>query len=418
MWLLQAVIVTLWDFACCRDGLIAQLQEQIDDLTVYLEEERLNHKETRKLAAEEIKQKIEELTNQNVDDIRMLRQEHAQEITALKARQEQELSLQKEEAEAAIKKLRGEHEYLQGAFESYKSQLQQELEEQWMKQDEEQKQKNSDDLKEAILQTKCKVRAEFEEERAKLKTEWHKEVHGLKKTHKKEMDVMIRRFSSAAADLARLEVMEKSEEERQKNLSEMKAQYDDMFERLTNVTGELAQTKIRLACFEREFDEHVQRIDEKYRGQVDNLRSQNAELRRLYVKKCGQLFEEQVISDSSCCSQLKTAKDIMKAVINTRNQSNISVAGTNEDSESPLPKDRPYSAPATSSELKLARQTAGQLDDVIKERNARLRACIPRPSYIEKKGDEDSVTQGISGSASLSTHKTQEELESILFGAL
>ena len=37
--------------------------------------------------------------------------------------------------------------------------------------------------------------------------------------------------------------------------------------------------KIRLACFEREFDEHVQRIDEKYRGQVDNLRSQNAELR-------------------------------------------------------------------------------------------------------------------------------------------
>ena len=34
---------------CCRDGLIAQLQEQIDDLTVSLEEERLNHRETRRL---------------------------------------------------------------------------------------------------------------------------------------------------------------------------------------------------------------------------------------------------------------------------------------------------------------------------------------------------------------------------------
>ena len=32
------------------------------------------------------------------------------------------------------------------------------------------------------------------------------------------------------------------------------------------------------------------------------------------MKKCGQLFEEQVISDSSCCSQLKTAKDIMKVM--------------------------------------------------------------------------------------------------------
>ncbi|KAK2186860.1 hypothetical protein NP493_186g02024 [Ridgeia piscesae] len=401
-----------------RDGLIAQLQEQIDDLTVSLEEERLNHRETRRLAAEEIKQKMDELTNQNVDDIRMLRYEHGQEVDALSVKHAQELGLQKEEAEATLKKLRGEHEYLQAAFESYKSQLQQELEEQWLKQDEEQKQKTSDDLREAILQTKCKLRGEYDVEKTEMKSEWQKEVQGLKRTHKKEMDLMIRRFSSAAADLARLEAMEKTEEERQKKMADMKEEYDDMFGRLAKVTGELAQTKIRLACFEREFDEHVQRIDEKYRGQVDNLRSQNAELRRLYVKKCGQLFEEQVISDHSCCVQLKTAKDVMKVVINTRNQSNISVAGTNEDSNSPLPKDRPVSAPATSSELRLARQTAGQLDDVINERNAKLRAHIPRPSYIGKEGDGDSLPQGTSGSVSQTTHRTQEEMENLLFGAL
>ena len=36
--------------------------------------------------------------------------------------------------------------------------------------------------------------------------------------------------------------------------------------------------------------------------------------RRLYVKKCGQLFEEQVISDTACYDQLKTAKDVMKVI--------------------------------------------------------------------------------------------------------
>jgi len=94
------------------------------------------------------------------------------------------------------------------------------------------------------------------------------------------------------------------------------------------------------------------------------------------------------------------------------------VAGTNEDSNSPLPKDRPVSAPATSSELRLARQTAGQLDDVINERNAKLRAHIPRPSYIGKEGDGDSLPQGTSGSVSQTTHRTQEEMENLLFGAL
>ena len=48
---------------------------------------------------------------------------------------------------------------------------------------------------------------------------------------------------------------------------------------MLSTTGACSLQKIRLACFEREFDEHVQKIDEKYRGQVDSLRSQNAELR-------------------------------------------------------------------------------------------------------------------------------------------
>ena len=32
------------------------------------------------------------------------------------------------------------------------------------------------------------------------------------------------------------------------------------------------------------------------------------------MKKCGQLFEEQVISDKACYDQLKTAKDVMKVI--------------------------------------------------------------------------------------------------------
>ena len=53
-----------------RDSLIRQLQQQIDDLTVFLEEERLNHRETRRKAADNIQDKVDELTKQHDEAIR------------------------------------------------------------------------------------------------------------------------------------------------------------------------------------------------------------------------------------------------------------------------------------------------------------------------------------------------------------
>ena len=56
-----------------RDSLIRQLQQQIDDLTVFLEEERLNHRETRRKAADNIQDKVDELTKQHDEAIRYVR---------------------------------------------------------------------------------------------------------------------------------------------------------------------------------------------------------------------------------------------------------------------------------------------------------------------------------------------------------
>lgn len=37
--------------ACFRDNLIAMLQQQIDDLSLAVEEEKLNHKDSKRLAS-------------------------------------------------------------------------------------------------------------------------------------------------------------------------------------------------------------------------------------------------------------------------------------------------------------------------------------------------------------------------------
>ena len=37
--------------------------------------------------------------------------------------------------------------------------------------------------------SECKLRGEYDVEKTEMKSEWQKEVQGLKRTHKKEMDV-------------------------------------------------------------------------------------------------------------------------------------------------------------------------------------------------------------------------------------
>ena len=53
-----------------RDSLISQLQQQIDDLTLFLEEERLNHRETKRRAADQLRDKLDDLGNQHENYVR------------------------------------------------------------------------------------------------------------------------------------------------------------------------------------------------------------------------------------------------------------------------------------------------------------------------------------------------------------
>ncbi|KAK7501239.1 hypothetical protein BaRGS_00007364, partial [Batillaria attramentaria] len=351
-----------------RDSLTAQLQQQISDLTLYLEEERLNHRQTKQRAEEYLRDRLDQAQTQHQEHIRELEGEHREEMLKQKSKFDAEFNQYKATSEAQIHRLVKEVEFLQGAFESYKSSLHSELDEKWKKKEEDLQRQCEEQKQAAIHEMKTKFIQERNSERSTSAKEHHRHIEALRKEHKKELDAIVRRFSNAAADLERLQKTTAELQETKTELQQIRERYDETCQQLANTTRNLTDTKVRLMEFEERFQEKVAEVDDKYRLKLQDLMSQNTELKRLYVRKCGQLFDEKALTDRKTQQEVQSAKSAMENLIRSKHRANVSVALTPETA-SPrprAPKLRPSSAPGTKYEADVAHWSAGETDHLFR----------------------------------------------------
>lgn len=306
--------------------LVSQLQEQIEDLAVHLEEERMNHKLTKKKGEEILQAKVNELQMERKEEQRETEQKHQEHVNQLKHHMEEGFSEYKKQAEATISKLKGEREFLQGSFESFRSSLIQEMNDKWKKKEEEMQFKHEEETQRQVHDMRMKIITEKNAEKANMIKDAQKEVDALRKENKKELDALMRRFSNAAADQERLVEVEAELKDLKLELTQVKKLHKEAVEQLNRTIQDYNDTKFRLTEFETKFHEKVQEVDDKYREQIHGLMRQNTELRRLYVKKCGQLFDEKTLSDQAVTTRIESAKDAMKVIIDSRNRCDVSIA--------------------------------------------------------------------------------------------
>ncbi|GFO32485.1 Amyotrophic lateral sclerosis 2 chromosomal region candidate gene 12 protein [Plakobranchus ocellatus] len=172
-----------------RDNLIAQLQQQISDLTLYLEEERLNHRQTKQKAEEYLRDKMEQMSSQHQDQTRELEERHKEEMMKQKRQMEDEHKEVQTTLEKQINRMSKEIEFLQGAFESYKSTLHTETTDKWKAREEEMKQGNANDKQQALHDLKSRLMQERNQEKAIMTRDHQKALEALRKENKREMDV-------------------------------------------------------------------------------------------------------------------------------------------------------------------------------------------------------------------------------------
>lgn len=352
-----------------RDTMIQQLQGQISDLSLYLEEERVNHRQTKQKAEEFLKDKINELNDQHNDAIRDLEEDHREDMEKLRLSIEADHQAYKTAAEGQILKMKKEIEFLQGAFESYKSSLHQDMDDKWNKRESDLKLMLQEEKQAAIHEMKMKVIQERNVERIAVQKEHQKAIDNLRKEHKKELDALVRKFSNAAADLERLKKTTAELKETKRDLETITVAYNETCQQLANTSRELADTKVKLLSFEEQFEEKVQQVDFKYQQKINDLITQNIELRRLYVKKCGQLYEEKVNVELDRVKRVQSAKEVMQSMLRSKQRSDVSFAPGDPEYEEVThkPKTRPGSAPLTKHEMKKAHSSVGNTDHLLEK---------------------------------------------------
>ncbi|KAK3787808.1 hypothetical protein RRG08_038512 [Elysia crispata] len=352
-----------------RDNLIAQLQQQISDLTLYLEEERLNHKQTKQKAEEYLRDRVDQMASQHQDHIRELEDRHKEEMLKQQRQMEEEHKEVQTTLEKQISRMTKEIEFLQGAFESYKSTLHTETSDKWKAREEDLKLAHSNDKQQALHDLKTRLMQERNQEKVAMVRDHQKAMETLRKENKKETDSLIKKFSNAAANIERLKKTTAELDEVKEQLEQVTSDYNTTCQSLANTTRQLTDTKVRLMEFEELFQQKVAQVDDKYRLKLQELRSQNTELKRLFVQKCGELFDEKTNTDLQTTERVKTARETMESLIKSKQRAevNLAVGGPNVEDKIRGGKTRPVSAPGTRLETEAAHITAGETMDKSKQ---------------------------------------------------
>ncbi|XP_030829961.1 uncharacterized protein LOC584818 isoform X2 [Strongylocentrotus purpuratus] len=347
-----------------KDALITQLQQQVSDLTLYLEEERLNHKTSKEKAGNLLREKLKELDRKHTEKFQKYKQDQEEQVAMLKEVQAKEINHIKSGSEKALARMKGELEFLQGAFEAYKRTLTQDMVEKWTKKESDMKHKFHEEMERELSEQRVEMLEEKMIERNALNREFQKQMHMLSQEHKEEIEKLMKRFAGAAMDVENLRKALDQIKTLRAELNNSLQALEDSREQAASFKGRLTEAKMMLIDFQENFSGKVDEVDGKYKEKIHLLMSENVELRKRYMQKCNELFNEKAKTEYSRVEKVMNTKEMMKMLVHVRNRSNVSLACSDPaaDAQPRLLVTRPVSAPSTRKEAKKAHRMAGETD--------------------------------------------------------
>ncbi|XP_041478500.1 paramyosin-like isoform X2 [Lytechinus variegatus] len=347
-----------------KDALIAQLQQQVSDLTLYLEEERLNHKTSKEKAGNLLREKLKELDRKHTEKFQKYKQDQEDQVAMLKEVQTKEINHIKSGSEKALARMKGELEFLQGAFEAYKRTLTQDMVEKWTKKESDMKMKFHEEMEKELSEQRAELLEEKNLERNALNREFQKQMHILSQEHKGEIEKLMKRFAGAAMDVENLRKALEQIKTLRGELNNALEALEISKEEAASFKGRLTEAKMMLIDYQENFSGKVDEVDGKYKEKIHLLMTENAELRKRYMQKCNELFNEKSKTEYNRVEKVMNTKEMMKMLVHVRNRSNVSLACSDPaaDAKPRLLVTRPVSAPSTRKEAHKAHRMAGETD--------------------------------------------------------
>ncbi|XP_038048780.1 paramyosin, long form-like isoform X2 [Patiria miniata] len=363
-----------------REALIVQLQQQVSDLTLFLEEERLNHRATKDKLAGTLKEKLQDIERKHMEELRVLQQDQDEQLDMMKQLHSKELEHHKSASNAVLARMKGELEFLQGAFEAYKGTLVQDMEEKWAKKESDMKIRFQEDMEKALYEQRTELLEDATREKKAINREFQRQIQILNKDHKKEIEGMMNRFSSTSTDVANLKRALEQLKRVQTQLDEKTDQLAVAQDSLKSSKHEVQQLRAHLATYKESFQDKVDEVDDKYKERIHLLMTENGELRKRYLQKCDELFTEKSATEVKRVEKAMNSKELMQMLVHVKNRSNINLACADPatDGKPRIPILRPVSAPSTKREAIRAFRKAGETNH-LKTVTDNHRTAVRRP---------------------------------------
>jgi phage host-nuclease inhibitor protein Gam len=325
-----------------RDRLIERLHQEIDDLILAVEVEKLNHKETRQQNAELLAAKVKELKREQDEEMRRAEDDLDRKVNDLSKSYAVKIEECKRVGTETAEKLKLKIETLTSAFETYKKELREKMADEIEGQLETLHREHELSVHTETMALRSQIEAEKNVEKAEIERKFQEVCSQQKKEYQYDTEDSMVRFSQNTTDLEKLSYMQAKVKEVEKEIAETEAQCQMAIDRLDNSRLETAKLEAKLKEYEESFEDRVQCVHQKYCDEIDELKKLIESLQTCYLQKCETALDRQKLADVLLAQRVQTAKAALKSSLEERQRT----AQRLTSSPPPLPPPvRPSSSP-------------------------------------------------------------------------
>ncbi|XP_062518463.1 uncharacterized protein LOC134193637 isoform X2 [Corticium candelabrum] len=305
-----------------------QLQEELADQTYTMEKEREKHAEEFQKQKDDFELERRDAKNKKSEEMRTLQEEHQGEVEALKMQHKQEIAEQNAAAARAHAELNGQLQFLQETFDSYKSSIEADLKEKWERQKSDINEQHIEEMERHAEQAEQRLEAAKTALRIAKDKEHKATVEKLQDEHDMHIKRLEETCEQAAESLRELDRVTAEVQNLKLQNESMEVTIEQNRKTIRNLQGELGETKRKLSDYENHFTQKVAEVEDKYRGQIHGLMTENTQLRRRYMKKCDDYYHLQAEKDTIQRRQVRLLEQKMQVLteVQMESQSQVSLA--------------------------------------------------------------------------------------------
>lgn len=311
-----------------RDVLLEQLQQQIADLTLYLQEERYTHRQSKQKAEDFLRDKVDELQVQHKNEIREQEEQHSNQMKMLESNHREQFEGYKKVMEAQIARMKEDNDFIQSAFTSYRATIHDEMNAKWVQTEQAFKEEFQAKKKQEVDMIRERFNKEKDLEMGIMLKDHRKELDDMKKQHGKEIEDLSLYYADMTEKAKKMKVLTQEFENLKDEHEDLKTVYSELEKHCAGVSKELINTRGRLQAHEENFDRKVDEVDDRYKQKVNNLLLENAELRKSFRKKCEELAVERYKLDETHQADIDKLRDKMENRIQRKKESGSAAAAT------------------------------------------------------------------------------------------